>query len=301
MPHRSSHAELFNVERSVLIGLAYRMLGERSEAEDVVQEAYIRWMRADLDTIKSPRAWLIRATSRLCIDRLRALKRQREAYEGPWLPEPWMEVDPVSNLEADENLAESLRLAFLLMLERMSAQERAAFLLREAFDLPYTEISTVLDKSEVACRQLVSRAKRRIGDDPNINEDQDEELALMDAFVAACTNGDLEQLKDLLSEDAQLHSDGGGKRLAARNVIHSADHVARFILGILKQTQEKSELKVERAIINQAPGMLISDDDGLQTVLVFEGRNGRIQNIYMQRNPDKLARLYDLPVTDLPS
>ncbi|MGD8326216.1 MAG: RNA polymerase sigma factor SigJ [Sphingomonadales bacterium] len=301
MPHKSHHAELFNAERSVLIGLAYRMLGERGEAEDIVQEAYIRWMRVDLDTIKSSRAWLIRATSRLCIDRLRALKRQRDIYEGPWLPEPWMETDPANDLEADENLAESLRLAFLLLLERMSATERAAFLLREAFDLSYAEISNVLEKSEGACRQLVSRAKRRIGDKPNINGHQGEELSLMEAFVSACASGDLEQLKGLLSENAQLHSDGGGKRLAARNVIYSADHVARFILGVLKQTRERSGLKVERATINQAPGMLISDDDGLQTAMVLEGHNGRIQDIYMQRNPDKLAMLCDLPVTTIPS
>lgn len=301
MPHKSRHAELFDAERSVLIGLAYRMLGQKCEAEDAVQDAYLRWMKADIDTINSPKAWLIRTTSRICIDKLRALKRQREAYEGPWLPEPWMENDPLSEAEAEESLSDSLRIAFLLMLEQMSAQERAAFLLREAFDLSYNEIGTVLKKSEVACRQLVSRAKRRIDTDNTTPDHQKEEYGLMDAFVSACQSGDIDRLKGVLSQDAQLHSDGGGKRLAALNVIRSDDHVAKFILGVLKQAQEKPGLKVEMATINQAPGMLISDDEGLQTVLVLEGKNGRIDNIYMQRNPDKLARLYDLPTAATPS
>lgn len=290
MQLNDQHAEIFEGERAFLTGLAYRMLGERSEAEDIVQDAYLRWTRVAVPLPDNPRAWLIRVTSRLCIDRLRALKRERAVYTGPWLPEPWLGEDPLSAHNAMETLADSLRLAFLLMLERMSPAERAAFLLREAFGLSYQEIAQTLDRSETACRQLVSRAKKHLKLSSKPQRQGTQEFQLLQSFMGACASGNLEQLKSILAQDVELWSDGGGKRLAALNVVKSDDKVARFLLGI--STKMTPSLQVKHARVNQMPGFILYGSDGVESLISIEVREDRIARVYMHRNPDKLRNLH---------
>ncbi|MFZ5608153.1 MAG: RNA polymerase sigma factor SigJ [Pseudomonadota bacterium] len=287
MPPEDNAARIFTACRPALMGLAYRMLGERGEAEDVVQEAFLRWTRADAKTIAAPKAWLIRVTSRLCIDRLRALKRQRAAYDGPWLPEPWMAPDPWAILDKADTLADSLRLAFLLMLERLSPEERAAFLLRAAFDTPYGEIAALLERSQAACRQLVSRARKHLAAKGHAKPREHNASALLTAFVNACESGEAERLKAVLSADVELWADGGGKALAARNVLVGRARVAAFLIGIMRKRH--ADILIAPARVNNSPGFIFRDDSGLIAITALDLDAGGIRGIFVQRNPDKLA------------
>jgi len=284
--------DAFAAARPRLIALAYRMLGSMSDAEDAVQETFIRWHGADKGAIRTPAAWLTTACTRLCIDRLRKAKAERTAYVGTWLPEP-VAVEPPE----DELLGESLSLAFLVLLERLSPSERAAYLLHDVFEQDYPAIAAALGKSEQACRQLVSRARKSL----NVSEDAPkpkprfaadpghaEELA--SAFVGAARAGDTKRLMAMLAEDAELWSDGGGKALAALNVIHGADRIARFFVGI-RDKQEPDLMLVYRPV-NGRPGVVGYVGARADFALALEpGASDRIGAVYIVRNPDKLARL----------
>ena len=290
-------AAAFERHRPALLGLAYRMLGSVAEAEDAVQDCYLRWRRVDPATLSSERAWLLTATTRLCIDRLRAARARRETYIGPWLPEPILaEPDACETAE----LASSLSTAMLLLLERLSPAERAAFLLRDAFESDYPEIAEALGRNEAACRQLVRRARARIGEArPRFRPDPEAHRRLLEAFGAAVASGEVEGLKALLAQQVELHSDGGGRVLAARNVIEGPDHVARFLIGVWRK--QKVPVAVEMRGVNGAPGVIGRADGKIVVVLGLDVEDGLIRAVHMVNNPDKLTHLQgggeDAPVT----
>jgi RNA polymerase sigma-70 factor, ECF subfamily len=282
---------LFEQHRARLRGIAYRMLGSLGDAEDVVQEAYLRWHGADLATIRSAEAWLVAATTRLAIDRLRAATAERRAYVGPWLPEPWPgEVDdgvaPDRRLERTADLS----IAFLLLLERLTPEERAALLLRDVFDVGYAEIAETLGRTEPACRQLVHRARARLrGARPPGASARDEHRGLLDRLLAAIEAGDQDRLLALLAPDAALISDGGGRVLAARNVIRGADRVARFLVGVARK--EAGQLSDEVGLINGDPGVVRWRDGQVHSTISIAGDAGLVRAIYIVLNPDKLRRV----------
>lgn len=280
------HLQVFEEARSELRAIAYRMLGSVSEADDVLQEAYLRWRRVKAEQVAAPRAYLARVVTRLAIDALRSAKARRETYVGPWIPEPTAE-------RPGEDLAESLSLAFLLVLEQLSPPERAAFLLREVFSYPYAEIAAILEQSEPAARQLVSRGRKRLSEGrPRFRPEADQHEALLGAFVAACGAGDIAGLLRLLSRDVVLWSDGGGQRHAARNLIRSADHVARFLLGVVPRQPEGQV--ASPCLVNGLPALALRVGDTLTGLIsldgVLDGAGApRIAQIYTILNPDKLA------------
>lgn len=284
--------DAFTAARPRLIALAYRMLGSMGDAEDAVQETFIRWHGADQVSIRTPAAWLTTACTRLCIDRLRKAKAERAAYIGTWLPEP-VAVEPPE----DEALGESLSLAFLVMLERLSPSERAAYLLHDVFESDYAAVAAALGKSEQACRQLVSRARKNLNvpedapkPKPRFAADPAHAEELANAFVTASRAGDAKRLLAMLAEDAELWSDGGGKAAAALNVIHGADRIARFFVGI--RSKQHPDLKLVYRPVNGRPGVVGYVGARADFALALEpGESGRIGAVYIVRNPDKLARL----------
>ncbi|MFD1612043.1 RNA polymerase sigma factor SigJ [Sphingomonas tabacisoli] len=275
-------ADPFTSTEPRLRALAYRMLGSHADAADAVQDTATKWLSTDRSIIENPEAWLVRTCTRASIDLLR--RRKREAYVGPWLPEP--STEDAGDLPA---LAESVRLAFLLMLERLSPAERAALLLHDVFDEDYSAIASAIGSSEAMARQHVSRARRRIAEDrarfavaPHAERD------LMERFGAAVAAGDLAGLTALFAPDAELRSDGGGKRAAALNVITGADRIARFFLGITR----KHPYQLRPAIINGALGGLQIEQGEISGALSFATDGDRITGVFFQRNPDKLARVH---------
>lgn len=285
-----AEADRFEKERSYLTGLAYRMLGALSEAQDVVQDAYLRWHRVAHDEIGNPRAYLAKVVTRLCVDRLRSARARRETYVGPWLPEPLLESEDLL-VQPDESLAETLSVAFLLALERLSPLERAAFLLHDVFDMEFGEVAAILDRTETNCRQLASRARSHVKDSkPRFAVSAERGAQLADAFLAAILRGDLAGLTALLAEDAVLKSDGGGKVLAALLPIEGADKIARFFIG-LGQKARGLNLAARPARINGLPGFVIYLDDELVQTLAFEIDGAKIRAVYAVRNPDKLAHI----------
>ncbi|WP_330886857.1 RNA polymerase sigma-70 factor [Ferrovibrio sp.] len=280
-------AALFERHRKRLFGLAYRMLGSVGDAEDAVQDTYLRWHRAEIAEIQTPEAWLVTACTRLCIDRLRAAKVERERYTGTWLPEPLVELDVTA---APGEMADDLSMALLVVLERLSPAERAAYLLREAFDYDYPQIAAMLKKSEAACRQLVSRAAKRIKEErPRFSADAEAAKALAEKFAAATRAGNVAAFAGLLAKDAMLWSDGGGKALAALNIIHGADKVARFFAGVAPK--HPTNLRRQMAWVNGQPGWLLYDGDQPYLALALDIFAGQVRNVFIVRNPDKLARL----------
>lgn len=272
----------FAPHRPRLRAIAYRMLGSVADAEDAVQETALRWHRADRGGVDNAEAWLVRACTRVSIDLLR--RRRRESYTGPWLPEPAAE-EPAVEAPA---LAESLRLAFLLMLERLTPHERAAFLLREVFDTPYDEVAAALGVSEAACRQYVSRARRHIAEErTRFAVAPRAEIDLMSRFGSALASGDLAAITALLSSDARMVSDGGGKVLAARNVIRGADKVARFFVGLARKAPP--DVVWTPTTLNGAPALVGEWRRQIFSVLSIATDGDRITSVFVQRNPDKLA------------
>lgn len=285
----TADTQTFEAQRRRLTRLAYRMLGSITEAEDVVQDAWLRWSGAAGAEVADPGAWLVRTTTRLCIDRLRADQARRRAYRGPWLPEPLIEdvaVDPVER-------AEDVSVAFLLALERLTPLERAVFLLHEAFDADYAAIARTLGRSEAACRQLAARAKAHVREArPRFQVPDAEAARLAGAFMAAARAGDWTALGDLLAEDAVLISDGGGKRKAALRPLVGRADVVRLIQGVAwRGVGWAADAPVRLARINGALGAIIDAADGAQTVAFEPSGDGRIGAIYIVRNPDKLGRL----------
>jgi RNA polymerase sigma-70 factor (ECF subfamily) len=280
---------VFETQRPSLARLAYRMLGSLADADDVLQDAYLRWSRADRAAVEAPQAYLASIVTRLCIDRRRAIEARKLSYIGPWLPEPVVEpdeADPGDRLEA----AESVSLAFLVVLESLSPPERAAYLLRRAFDYGYDEIAAILGKSEPACRQLVSRAEARVRERrPRFEADAAEVERLTGAFLHACSTGDLEGLVGLLAADAVSLTDGGGRATAARAPIRGADRVARFFVGLFRKAPPGLEQR--RVRVNGRPGVMTLLDGQVINVLTLDVIDGRIAACYVVRNPEKLARI----------
>jgi len=280
--------DAFEANRQRLKRLAYRMLGSVSEAEDAVQDAWLRWQRAG-EGVTDPAAWLVRTTTRLCIDRLRAAKAERAAYKGPWLPEPLIEPltdDPVEK-------AEEVSIAFLLALERLSPLERAVFLLHDVFEQDYAEVAGTLDRTEAAVRQLASRAREHVQDArPRFSVDQDKALKLAAAFAAASATADTKALSELLAEDAIMVSDGGGKRTAALRIMVGREDVMGLIRGIVWRHGDMGIKSVEAVRINGYPGLLVQLADGPETFALEPGEDGKIAAVYVMRNPDKLRHVH---------
>ena len=281
--------ESFESLRPLLFSIAYRMLGSVADAEDVVQDAFVRWNAADRAGVESPKAYLAKVVTRLCIDRHRAARSRRETYVGPWLPEPLVdEVSPDAAEEAER--ADTLSMAFLLVLESLSPLERAAFLLHEVFGYDYASLAEMLGRTEDACRQLVHRAKEHVAARrPRFEVDRRRQRELLTSFTAACAQGDLEGLKALLTEDIVLQSDGGGRVRAARRPIAGRAKVARFVLGILRK--EPGEMETRVVSVNGQPGLAVYHGDNLTSVLSLDVAGGRIQGIHIVVNPEKLERV----------
>jgi RNA polymerase sigma-70 factor (ECF subfamily) len=271
--------------RRRLLGLAYRMLGSRTDAEDVVQDAYLRFV--DAQDVRNPEAFLVTVVTRLCLDRLKSAKAQREIYVGPWLPEPVFDTDGLS-AEAATEFANDLSFALLLALDRLSPLERAAFLLHDVFEIPFAEIAAMIGRSEPACRQLATRARRAVRDErPAPTATPDDHALLLKAFMEAVASGDLSQLTGLLREDAVAVTDGGGRKSAALNPIMGADKVARFFIGVAGKIAGR-DIRTEPAMINGSIGALLYLDGELDHSLSIAIDGDRIAAIYLVRNPDKL-------------
>ncbi|MET8408369.1 RNA polymerase sigma-70 factor [Streptomyces sp. NPDC005195] len=284
--------EVFEEHRSVLMGVAYRMLGRVADAEDVVQEAWLRWAGADRSEIREPRGYLVRVTTRLAIDRLRQVRSRKEAYVGPWLPEPYVTDfgDAVEDTAERAVLADSVSLAVLVVLESLSPLERAVFVLREAFGFPYAEIAAVLDRGEPAVRQLAGRARRHVGERrPRYEVDPAERRDLTERFLAAAAKGDLKGLMSLLAPDVRLVGDSGGLSKAPLRVIETADKVGRFLVGAARKGA--SDLSFRLLELNGGAALLALSGDEPDSVFQLDVVDGRIQCVYIVRNPEKLVSL----------
>ncbi|UKY55533.1 RNA polymerase sigma-70 factor [Streptomyces inhibens] len=288
---RDSATDVFEEHRPVLFGVAYRMLGRVADAEDVVQDAWLRWSGADRADVREPRAFLVRVTTRLAIDRLRQVQSRRESYVGPWLPEP-LATDFGSAPDTAERavFTESVTLAVLVVMESLSPLERAVFVLREAFGYPYAEIAAVLDRSEAAVRQLAGRARRHVEEGrPRFEVDPGRQRDLTERFMAAAAGDDLEGLLSLLAADARLVGDSGGKAKAPLRVIESADKVARFLFGVAKSAPAGLEFSLVE--LNGGIALLAHDGGVPDSVIQLGVADGKIQTVYIVRNPEKLGSL----------
>lgn len=279
----------FEQHRPLLFSIAYRMLGSVADAEDIIQEAYFRWHRTRPNQVESSRSYLCAIVTRLCIDHLRSARVRREEYVGPWLPEPLVAPVDEDPLEA-ALLAESLSTAFLLLLERLTEMERAVFLLRDVFSFDYPEVARIVRRSDAATRQIAKRARDRLaGGATRFTAAREEAEHLVHRFVDACTSGDLDGLLELLTEDAVTLNDGGGKVLAALKPIYGRQRVARFYVGIFRKFWAQPRIRV--LPVNGQPGILVRTIDGMLRVLTFAIRNGRIEEVFLVVNPDKLLRV----------
>ncbi|TAL01820.1 MAG: sigma-70 family RNA polymerase sigma factor [Rhodospirillaceae bacterium] len=276
--------------RGRLLGLAYRMLGSRADAEDVLQDAYLRFR--DSRAVEKPEAFLTTMVTRLCLDRLKSARAKREVYVGPWLPEPVLDTEALSP-EAATELADDLSFALLLALERLSPAERAAFLLHDVFDASFSDVAAILDKNEAACRQLAARARKAVrGSRPAAPASTEVHARLLAAFGEAVTSGDVTRLAALLREDAVMLSDGGGVKLAALNPIRGADKIARFYIGVSrKYAARRADVRVQGRAINGALGLLVYLDGVVDQTLSIAVDGDKIAAIYVVRNPEKLTGL----------
>ncbi|MEW2264623.1 RNA polymerase sigma-70 factor [Streptomyces sp. NPDC047853] len=284
--------DVFEAHRPVLLGVAYRMLGRLADAEDVVQEAWLRWSGADRSGVREPRGYLVRITTRVAIDRLRQIRSRGETYVGPWLPEPCVTDfgDVVADTEERAVLADSVSLAVLVILESLSPLERAVFVLREAFGYPYAEIAAMLERGEAAVRQLAGRARKHVDERrPRYEADPAQRRDLTERFLAAATEGDLDGLMALLAPDVRLVGDSGGKARAPLRVVVNSDKVARFLLGAAhKGVPDVSFHFLE---LNGGPALLVLSGSEPDCVFQLDVADGRIQSVYLIRNPDKLRSL----------
>jgi len=289
MPSPSSSVPVaaFAAVRPRLFAIAYRMLGTRADAEDVVQDAWLRWNAGERGDVATPEAWLVTATTRLAIDRLRSRKLEREAYIGWWLPEPLVELDERTPESAAE-LASDVSVAFLWVLERLGPEERAAFLLRQVFDQDYAEIAAMLGKSEAACRQLVHRAQARVKQvQPRFTVPQAAHRELLARFMRAASAGDRAAMKALMADDVQLVSDGGGKAKSFMRVLEGAGRVAGVYWSL--EHAYPGRVAYRHALVNGEPGLLRYVDGRIESAQSFIVDAGRIVAAFVIRNPDKLV------------
>jgi RNA polymerase sigma-70 factor, ECF subfamily len=298
----SNPAESFEPYRRRLRGLAYRMLGSMADAEDAVQEAYLRWHAADHDNVSDPRAFLMTTTTRLCLDLLTSARVRREEYVGPWLPEPVVDTAALAP-DSRTELAEDLSIALLLTLDRLSPLERAAFLLHDVFDFSFNEVAAALERSDAACRQLASRARAHVraarprGATAALARSghiDAKHAQLIAAFAAATQSGDLDALTQLLASDVRVVTDGGGKVRAALEVVDGADRAARFLIEAARKRPGawwRDHFTTRLATINGLPGVIVDSPEGAVQTAAFEIEGGVVRALYVVRNPDKLRHL----------
>ena len=281
-PTSAAATEDFLAHRNLLFTVAYEMLGSAADAEDVLQETWLRWAEVPLEEVRDHRAYLVRITTRLALNRIRTLSRRKETYVGPWLPEPLLTAPDVAE---DAELADSLSTAVLLVLETLSPTERAVFVLRDVFDVPYAEIAQAVEKSEPAVRQIASRARTHVADRrPRASVSAAERDAVIERFRAATEGGDLQSLMDVLAPDVVLMTDGGGKVQAALNPIYGRDKVLRFLTAVTPDA-----IELVPVWLNGSPAIqfvIAGQRDGVGTMLV---EDGVVTRLYLVRNPDKLG------------
>jgi RNA polymerase sigma-70 factor (ECF subfamily) len=281
---REDAAASFDPLRPKLMRVAYRMLGSLADAEDVLQEAFIRWMATDRDGVREPEAFLRRTVTRLCLDQLKSARRRRETYLGPWLPDPVLE-------EPQEE--EDVTLPLLLALERLSPLERAAFLLHDVFGIDFEEVAATLDRDPAACRQLAARARTHVREArPRYQVDRQRGLALAEAFFAASRHGDMKALAGMLAADVSIHADGGGKRSAALHPVIGFDAVMRVQERLAVHFRHSASTFVRAGFINGLPGFVTLEADGELQTTALDIEDGKITAIYVVRNPDKLRHLH---------
>ncbi|WP_105434705.1 sigma-70 family RNA polymerase sigma factor [Neorhizobium tomejilense] len=279
----SDAAASFDPLRPKLMRVAYRMLGSVSDAEDMVQEAFIRWMKADRQEIREPEAFLRRTVTRLCLDQLKSARRQRETYIGPWLPDPVME----------EEKEEDVTLPLMLALERLSPLERAAFLLHDVFGLGFEEVATTIERDMAACRQLAARARTHVREArTRFQVDKKRGVELAEAFFAASRSGDMTALGAMLAADVSVHADGGGKRPAATEPVLGFEAVMKVHAYLADQFQKKGSTLVRAGFVNGLPGFVTMEADGELQTTALDIEDGKITAIYIVRNPDKLRHLH---------
>ncbi len=285
----------FEAHRRRQIGIAYRMLGCRADAEDVVQDAWIKWSQVDLNAIECDEAFLTTLVTRLCLDKIRQERVRRQAYVGPWLPEPIADACALGSHTASE-LADDLSYALLLALERLSALERAAFLLHDVFDVPFSEIAAILERNEAAVRQLATRARKAVREArPARPAPPEKHRDLLTAFMKALGEGNANQLKALLREDAVFVSDGGGKKSSALRPVQGADNMTRLLMGLVrKQAPQDGSISVVDMQLNGTPGLLVYINKVLEQTFTISVDDGLIVAVYAVRNPEKLDRLGNL-------
>jgi RNA polymerase sigma-70 factor (ECF subfamily) len=282
-------AATFDPLRPKLIRIAYRMLGSVADAEDMVQEAFLRWLDTDRDAVRQPEAYLRRVVTRLCLDHLKSARSQRETYIGPWLPEPVV--------EAEEDEIDDVTLPLMMALERLSPLERAVFLLHDVFGVTFEEIAETIEREPAACRQLASRARTHVrAARPRFDLPKGRGLQIAAAFFAASRSGDMQQLRSLLAADVTAYADGGGKARAAMQPIVGLDSVMQLHVSLVPIFAEHMSRLVRYGFINGLPGFVtIEQDDTLQTT-ALEIEDGKIVAIYVVRNPDKLRHIGDSSV-----
>ena len=286
----STSPEPFAALRPRLFGIAYRMLGTRADAEDVVQDAWLRWSKTDPAELQSAEAWLVTVVTRLSIDRLRAAKTEREAYVGMWLPEPMVGEIDENTPESVAELAGEVSVALMWVLERLAPEERAAFLLRQVFDHDYGDIAKLLGKSEAACRQIVHRAAERVqAERPRFDVPRDAHRRVLEKFMLAARSGERDAIKALLADDVELVGDGGGKATAFSVVMHGADRIANIFFASALRFGD--HLAYRMAMINGEPGLLRYIDGKVESATCCVTDGERIVGIYSVRNPDKLAHI----------
>lgn len=286
--HPLSDTDVFTALRPRLFSIAYRMLGTRADAEDVLQDAWLRWHRSDLSAVQSTEAWLVTIVTRLAIDRLREAKAERETYVGFWLPEPLVEEIDERSPELLLERASDLSVAFLWVLERLAPEERAAYLLREMLEQDYAEVADLLGKTEAACRQMVSRASKRVQDErPRFDVTPEAHRTLLERFMQAAHSGERDAIKALLADNATLVGDGGGKVPSFGEVLRGAERLTNLFWALSKRLGD--EITYRLVLVNGEPGLLRYVDGQLESAQSFVTDGERITAIYVVRNPDKLA------------
>ncbi|WP_425544338.1 RNA polymerase sigma-70 factor [Acrocarpospora macrocephala] len=292
--------ETFLEHREILVGVAYRILGSAADAEDIVQEAWVRWAEVAEGEVENARAFLVRVTTNLAIDRLRRLKVRRESYVGDWLPEP---VSTGPELAERAELAESVELAMLVVLETLSPLERAVFVLREVFGFSHAEVGEVIGRAEPAVRQLARRAREHVRERrPRFDVDRRERREVTERFIGACAGGDLRGLMELLAKDVTLVTDSGGKARAPRRVLVGADRVARFLVAVTSEAgiasfpahaglPEGVSYEMEISNVNGAPALVVAVEGRVLTVVSLLVADGMIETIYLMANPEKMAHV----------
>lgn len=281
----------FEQHRATIESLGYRMLGSRADAQDIAQDTYLRWRQAQPQGVGSLKSWLLKTASRLAIDKLRSAQRTREHYVGPWLPEPLLidEQQPDRLAELDDTVT----IALMLAMERLSPGERAAFLLHDVFGLAFDEIAEALQKTPAACRQLATRARATVREQrPRFDIKAEHHRQLLDAFLAACNAGDLTALKQLLAEGVTVVSDSGGKAISARRILDTQDKASRFFIGVFAKARKRGFVsQAHWTAYNGLPALILMHEGQPHSAFSLSLADGKIQSVYVHRNPDKLGAL----------